>query len=107
MRVITPRTLKEFVASLAGNADQRAVKSALDAWFAEARKATWTNMAELKQQFGNASAVSAERVVFNIKGNAYRLVVSINFKRQAIFIIWIGSHGQYDEIDVKTVQYGE
>ncbi len=55
--------------------------------------------------FGSASIVSANRVVFNIKGNDYRLVVSINYQLQVIFIKWLGTHAEYDRVDVATVQH--
>ncbi len=60
-------------------------------------------MNEVKQQFGNASIVGNDRVVFNIKGNDYRLVVAINFKFQIVYILFIGTHKEYDKIDVRTI----
>jgi mRNA interferase HigB len=86
MRIISRRTLREFVRSLAGHKDQLAVKAALDAWFAEARKARWRSAAELKRSYATASIVTAERVVFNVKGNAYRMVVAVDFEKS---IVWI------------------
>jgi mRNA interferase HigB len=70
-----------------------------------ASKASWKNSAELKQQFSSASIVSANRVVFNIRGNHYRLVVGINYEHQAIFIKWLGTHAEYDKIDVLSVMH--
>jgi mRNA interferase HigB len=81
------------------------VKRHLDAWYAEVEKATWSGPAELKAQFGSASIVSGERVVFNIKGNDYRLVVAINYHYQILLIIWLGSHKEYDQIDVVKVAF--
>jgi mRNA interferase HigB len=81
------------------------VKAQLDAWYAEAEKAAWKNPAELKQQYRSASIVSSERVVFNIKGNEYRLVVAINYHYQVLLIIWLGTHKEYDKIDVEKVEY--
>jgi mRNA interferase HigB len=81
------------------------VKKHLDAWYAEAEKASWTDPAELKAQFRTDSIVSAERVVFNIKGNDYRLVVAINYHYQILLIIWLGTHKEYDKIDASTVAY--
>ena len=106
MRVIARRTLKTFVESLKGSKDQKAVKATLDSWFQEALSADWTNPAEVLKSYGNASIVGSDRVVFNIKGNDYRLVVAIDYHRQIIFIKWLGTHADYDKIDVKTVQYG-
>ena len=76
MRVIARRTLQQFVDSLAGHQDQPAVKAALDAWFDEAHKARWASTADIKRRYATASIVTAERIVFNIKGNAYRLAVA-------------------------------
>lgn len=105
MRVIARRTLREFVDSLAGHRDQPAVKAALDAWFHEVRKAQWNNMADVKQAYATASIVTAERIVFNIKGNSYRLVVAVDFEKGIVWIKWIGTHADYDRVDVKEVQH--
>ena len=105
MRIIARSTLLAFVQSLAGQKDQPAVKAAIDAWFAEARKARWKNAADIKRMYATASIVNAERVVFNIKGNAYRLVVSIDFEKGLVWIKWIGSHRDYDRIDVAKVKH--
>jgi mRNA interferase HigB len=106
VRVIARRTLVQFAESLRGNRDHKAVKAALDAWFHEARAAKWTSPIAVKRSYGNASIVGEGRVVFNIKGNDYRLVVAVNYRRQTVFIKWLGTHRQYDEIDVGTVKYG-
>jgi mRNA interferase HigB len=107
MRIIARRTLSEFVASLAGHKDQPAVKGALDAWYHEAKKASWKNAADVKRSYATASIVSGERVVFNIKGNSYRLVVAMDFEKSIAWIKWIGSHKDYDKIDVAKVKYGD
>ena len=106
MRVIARKTLKAFVESLKGSADQKAVKSALDSWFQEAQKAEWKGPADVRRSYANASLVGPDRLVFNIKGNDYRLVVAADYPRKIIFIKWIGNHAEYDRIDVKTVKYG-
>jgi mRNA interferase HigB len=103
MRIIARRTLREFIDSLAGRRDQPAVKAALDAWFDEVKKARWKSTADLKRSYGTASIVTAERIVFNIKGNAYRLVVAVDFEKEIVWIKWIGSHRDYDDIIVKEV----
>jgi mRNA interferase HigB len=105
MRIIARRTLREFVQSLADHKDQPAVKAALDAWFDEARKARWRNAAEVKRSYATASIVTAERIVFNVKGNAYRLVVAVDFEKRIVWIKWLGSHKDYDRIDVTKVTY--
>jgi mRNA interferase HigB len=107
MRVIARKTLRRFIGTLAGHKDQRAVKSALDSWFHEVLGAEWRSPADVLRAYANASIVGSERVVFNIKGNSYRLVVAINYEHQIVFVKWIGSHAAYDKIDVKTVNYGD
>ena len=64
-------------------------------------------MVEVKLIYSTSSIVSADRVVFNIKGNDYRLVAAIDYGRQIVFIKWIGSHSDYDRIDARTVRYGD
>lgn len=105
VRVIARRTLNYFVENRVGRKLQKMAKAQLDAWYAEAEKAAWKNSAELKQQYRSASIVSSERVVFNIKGNEYRLVVAINYHYQVLLIIWLGTHKEYDKIDVEKVEY--
>jgi mRNA interferase HigB len=78
-------------------------EASLRAWYHDAKAAEWINSNELRQQFKNASIVGEGRVVFNIKGNAYRLVVAIDYEFQVIFVRFIGTHKQYDKIDVKTI----
>jgi mRNA interferase HigB len=107
MRIIARKTLRDFVESLRGNKDEKAVKSALDAWFHEIRNARWQTPAAVKKDYATASIVGEDRVVFNIKGNAYRLVVAIDYCRQIVFIKWLGTHANYDKIDVKTVRYAD
>jgi mRNA interferase HigB len=77
MRVIARRTLREFIASRAGHQDLPALRAALNAWYYEVRRAHWKNTADVKRHYATASVVGADRVVFNIKGNSYRLVVHI------------------------------
>jgi mRNA interferase HigB len=107
MRIIARRTLREFVAKLKGRRDQPAVKTALDAWFAEASRARWTSSADVKRLYASASIVGADRVVFNIKGNDYRLVVAIDYEKAIVWIKWIGTHADYDGINVREVRYGD
>ena len=80
-------------------------RTALLNWYQEFIKASFENFNQLKSTYGNASIVSNESVIFNIKGNDYRLIISINFKRQAAYIIWFGTHSEYDKIDAATVKY--
>jgi mRNA interferase HigB len=105
VRIIARSTLTRFIDKLTGHKDYRAVKSALDAWFQEAKQADLKNSAEIKASYAHASIIGGDRVVFNIKGNAYRLVVSVNYRRAIVFIKWLGTHKDYDSIDVRTVKY--
>jgi mRNA interferase HigB len=107
MRIIARRTLRQFVNSLAGKKDHLAVKAALDAWFDEVSKAEWASTADVKRLYATASIVSAERIVFNIKGNDYRLVVSVDFEKSIVWIKWIGTHKAYNKIDVEKVKHGK
>jgi mRNA interferase HigB len=105
MRVIARRTLRRFVESRAGHKDQAALKAALDAWFDEVRKATWRSTVDVKRRYASASIITAERVVFNIKGNSYRLVAAIDFEKAIVWIKWVGTHKDYDMIDVTEVEH--
>lgn len=107
MRIIARSTLVRFVESLRGTTDQSAVKSALEAWFHEAQHADWRTPTDVTRSYANASIVGPDRVVFNTKGNSYRLVTAIDYPRQIVFIKWVGAHKTYDKIDVKTVKYGD
>lgn len=105
MRIIARRTLKDFVDSEPGRKDRKALKGALDAWFAEVSKARWTTMAQVKAQYASASVISADRIVFNIKGNDYRLVGAVDFEKAIVWIKWNGRHRDYDLINVKEVKF--
>jgi mRNA interferase HigB len=107
VRVIARGTLNGFVRNRVDRKLQKTVKAHLDAWYAEATKAEWKTSAELKSQYSSASIVSAERVVFNIKGNDYSLVVAINYHCQVLLIKWLGTHKEYDNISVEEVTYEE
>ncbi len=107
MRIIARRTLREFVQARDGRKDQPALKAAVDAWFAEVSKATWDSTADVKRLNGTASIVSADRIVFNIEGNDYRLVVAVDFEKAIVWIKWLGTHRDYDRIDVKEIDHGD
>jgi mRNA interferase HigB len=105
MRIIARRTLREFIEGRRGHKDQPALKGALDAWFDEVKKAQWTGTADVRRSYATASIVSADRIVFNIKGNSYRLVVAVDFEKSIVWIKWIGTHKDYDRIDVNEVNH--
>ncbi len=79
--------------------------SALQEWYHEFIRCSFRNFNELKHTYGNASLVGDDRVVFNIMGNKFRLVVRIVFEFKAVQIKWFGTHKEYDKIDVATIQY--
>ena|SRR5689334_1961891 len=97
MRIIAKRTLREFWGV---NPD---AEDPLLAWYREAEAADWDSPAKVKSQYRSASIIANNRVVFNIKGNDYRLVVKINYKYRVIYIRKICTHEEYDEIDVEKV----
>lgn len=75
----------------------------LRAWYAEASRAGWRTPADIKAAYRNASFTANNRVVFNIKGNDYRLVVAVHYDRGQMYVRFIGSHRQYDKINVETI----
>ena len=98
MRIIAKSTLKGFWGK---NKD---AEVPLKVWFRITQKADWADSKQLKATFGNASIINVNRIVFNIKGNKYRLVVHIIFKTKTGYIRFIGKHCEYDRIDVKTIK---
>ena len=99
MRVIAISTLRNYWLR------HKAAEQPLKSWIQEAEKSTWKNSAELKAKFRNVSIINSKRTVFNIKGNDHRLIVDIEYRLKIIFIVWIGTHSQYDKIDAKTISY--
>lgn len=76
----------------------------LKSWADEVKKASWKHPAEIKEQYRSASILKNRRVVFNIKGNDYRLVASVAYHFQAVYVKFIGTHKEYDGIDAETVE---
>lgn len=81
------------------------VEQQLKSWYDEVLNAHWKSPNELKEQFRNASVITNKRIVFNIKGNSYRLIADIEYRIGIIFVIWIGTHNEYDKINVKEIKY--
>lgn len=96
-RIIAKRTLKEFWGKYS-NAEQY-----LKTWYETAKQADWKNPQDIKNTYATASIIAGNRVVFNIKGNDYRLIVKFNYQRQWAFIRFIGTHTDYDKIDATTI----
>lgn len=97
MRIISRGTLRDFWATHA-DAEQ-----ALRAWFHEASVADWITPAAIKHAYPSADILPGNRIVFNIKGNNYRLIVKIHYNTGLIFIRFIGTHAEYDKIDATTI----
>ncbi|AUD04850.1 type II toxin-antitoxin system HigB family toxin [Spirosoma pollinicola] len=96
-RIIAKRTLKEFWEKHS-DAEQY-----LKTWYETAKQAEWKSPNDVKKTYANASIIAGNRVVFNIKGNDYRLIVKFNYQQQWAFIRFIGTHSLYDRVDATTV----
>lgn len=99
LRVISKPVLIDFYT----NPHYKDSEQALKSWHDEILKADWNDPHEIKQMYKNASIVGNKRVVFNICGNKYRLIVSVSYRLKAFYIKFIGTHQQYDAIDAETV----
>ena len=97
MRIIAKRTLRNFWERHA-NAEEP-----LLAWYREVLKEDWDTPAKVKEKYRSASIVGGNRVIFNIKGNDYRLVVRINYPVRIVYVRFVGTHAEYDAIDVEEV----
>lgn len=97
MRIIARNTVADYWRR------HRETERPLRDWLSVARRADWLSMADVKAVFAKASIINHERVVFDICGGNYRLVVAIKFSAQIVFIKFIGTHAEYDRIDAATV----
>ncbi len=97
VRIIAKRTLRDFWER------HPTAKVSLLAWFRQVKQEDWDTPAKVKERYGSASIVGSNRAVFNIKGNDYRLVVRINYKRRVVYVRFVGTHAEYDAIDIKEV----
>ncbi len=100
MRVMATKTLKTFWAKHP-DAEQPML-----AWYDEVSKATWKQPSEIRMHYASASILKNRRVVFNIKGNDYRLIVAVAYKVGVVYVKFIGTHRQYDAVDAETVEMG-
>lgn len=98
MRVISRSTLREFWES--GHAE---AETPLRAWFSEVSRADWNSMSDVKKRYPRASVIDAERVVFDIGGNRYRLVAKVWFPGRAVWVKFVGTHRDYDDVDVRSL----
>jgi len=99
VHIIKRKTLVEFFRQ----PKYQDAKGSLEAWYYEAKHAQWASPADVKAQYGSASILKDNRVVFNIAGNKYRLVVRINYDSQTVFVRFIGTHREYDKINAKVI----
>lgn len=97
MRVISIKILREFWERHSDCQQQ------LKSWFQETSKAEWKNPNEIKLEYPSASLIGDNRVVFNIKGNHYRIIVKINFEYKMVWIRFVGTHSEYDKIDANKI----
>ena len=93
MRVIAKKTLVAFYT------EHRDAETAIEEWYEKTQEAEWENFAQVKETFKSADFVGNNRIVFNIRGNHYRLVVLVLFKVKMVYIRFIGTHGEYDKIE--------
>ncbi len=98
MRVVSTAMLREFWER------HRNAEQALKAWLQEVAHASWAQPADVKRHYRSASILKNRRVVFNIKGNDYRLVVALAYRTGVAFVKFVGTHAEYDEIDAETVE---
>jgi mRNA interferase HigB len=97
MRIISRKTLKEFW-------DQHPdAQQPLQAWYIDAKHSLWKSPADIKDVYRNASFIANNRVVFNIKGNKYRLIVAIRYEYGIVYIRFVGTHREYERIDASTI----
>ena len=97
MRIIAKKALREFWER------HPDAEEPLLAWYREAKQSDWDTPTSLKEKYGSASIVGDNRVIFNIKGNDYRLVVKINYPYRVVYIRFVGTHAEYDAVDVEEV----
>lgn len=97
MRVIAKKILRDFWEAHADCEQQ------LKAWHLEASNANWGSPSQIKSKYPSASILADNRIVFNIKGNNYRLIVKISYAHQMLWIRFIGTHAEYDKIDANTI----
>lgn len=99
MRIISRATLKRFWRKPSYNDSEQPIKE----WYQEASRADWKTPNDVKAQFGNVSVIGNNRLVFNIAGNKYRLIVAANYKYRCLYVCFIGTHKQYDNINAEEV----
>ena len=97
MRVVAVKILREFWEQ------HRDAEASLRAWYAEARRARWKTPQDILERYGSADILPGNRVVFNIRGNHYRLVVQIHYNTGIVYIRFVGTHAEYNRIDAEQI----
>lgn len=101
MRIVRESTLLKYCERARYKRAEQAIRS----WIYEVRFSDWNNAAELKAKYKNASIISSKRVVFNIRGNSFRLVTDIEYRLKIVFVVWFGTHNEYEKTDVNNLKY--
>jgi len=97
VHVISQKKLRDYYNK------HKEIKSQLETWYHEAKNAEWKNPQEVKKKYGSASIIGGNKVVFNIKGNKYRLLTKINYQMKIVYIKFIGTHKEYDKINGEEI----
>lgn len=97
MHIISRKPLREF------SKKHPPAKTPLDTWFADVSRAEWSSFADIRAAYGSADVVAGNRVIFDIGGNKYRLVVKVAYNCGKVFVRFVGTHAEYDKIDAKTI----
>ncbi len=97
MHIISRKPLREF------SEKHPPAKTPLDTWFADVSRAEWSSFADIRAAYGSADVVAGNRVIFDIGGNKYRLVVKVAYNCGKVFVRFVGTHAEYDKIDAKTI----
>ncbi|MCB0792314.1 MAG: type II toxin-antitoxin system HigB family toxin [Flavobacteriales bacterium] len=99
MRIIKRKTLLDFAAK------HPPARQPLLAWYAEVTRAAWSRPNDIKTSFRTADIIDTKRVVFNIKGNSFRLIADVEYRIGLVFIVRVMTHAEYDKVDVNTIHY--
>jgi mRNA interferase HigB len=97
MRIIAKKVLREFW-DRHPDAEQ-----SLKAWYQDAKQATWRHPQDIRQTYATASIIANNRIVFNIRGNNYRLIVAVNYDFGIVYVRFIGTHREYDQVDAASI----
>lgn len=97
MEVITRKVITDFIRRHPDS------KSSIEAWYSEAINSVWEKSMDIKKMYSSASFLGKNIVIFNIKGNSYRLITKIAYNNSTVYIKWIGTHSEYDKLDISSL----